>query len=583
MTRCHPRHVAFLAAAIIPLFIGCAKQTDTTLKINADGSSTATIVMTLDRRQIESQLQWRRQADSHFDEDIQWDEGSLPVPSGSDADFETEADSGSTPANDSEQGAPESSENDQAERKLAEDIKAMFQEESSSERFDQMHTEVKQVQVKDDEVEIVTEVRFDTLEALVKYLPFSNAGGPVERVQIAQTDQGNVKLTITAEGPGEMDARTRKQYVQMIKAQKLGGSITIVLPGEIVSSTLPVTKASSTSLSLDPQDDDSIDTFFDTLSKPVVIEAKPGALVMDALPLDSDEMEVDWDMHGRTSEDELGADLPITEPAEPYLAEATSVRKVVVRTYPAAKKFEEQLEYGFGMEHESGCTVKARLFPPRTRYIANVASVKMRKAVDDQGRSIESRPESDARFTRYFGMDEQEPGQPTDISVELALPAPDAEAIELIEGEVMLTSFGRWLAHSIDPVKPMPDKPIDLSEILDGATVTILRTATPRPDESDAGELTEGIIQLRLTGPEAIQHLDLGVKIPGFDNIHAYERTSSFERSGEQCIRNVTLEYRPWAFDEMSPARIKPRLVIRFPDDLQRHRVKFKLEAMDLF
>jgi hypothetical protein len=294
-------------------------------------------------------------------------------------------------------------------------------------------------------------------------------------------------------------------------------------------------------------------------------------------------MEVGWSGYGPGNDDELGDDLPITEPAEPYLAEANSVRKVVVHTYPAAKQFQEQLEYGYGGEYESGCTVEARIFPPRTRYVDSISSIKILKAVDDQGRPVKPRRDQTTHMTRHFGLDDQEPGQPAQISLDLALPEPDAEAIELIEGEALITSFGRWLTYSVEPVKPQPDKAIDLSDILKGATVTILRTATPRPDESDAGELTEGLIQLRLTGPKTIRHLDLNVEIPGFDNIHAYERRSTFQRNDDQFTRNVMLEYRPWSFDEAAPTELKPTLTIRYPDDLQRHHVKFTLEAMDLF
>lgn len=52
--------------------------------------------------------------------------------------------------------------------------------------------------------------------------------------------------------------------------------------------------------------------------------------------------------------------------------------------------------------------------------------------------------------------------------------------------------------------------------------------------------------------------------------------------SYEETVREVTYGYTVWHSDQ-NAKNGTPRLVLRFPDQMKRERVKFILEALDLF
>ena len=229
----------------------------------------------------------------------------------------------------------------------------------------------------------------------------------------------------------------------------------------------------------------------------------------------------------------------------------------------------------------SGCVIQARLYAPEGRTVSELGAVRVARAVDDQGRPIkpkrgQSQGNVPVRFPRYDG---EEPGTQTDFAIRLELPPRDAITIEELEGEAIVTTFGKWKEHRIDKIQADKEKEIDVSDVLPGATVAI-RSVKARVDED--GNLS-GTVSLKATGPEELQHVEFRVEAPGVESLRSNEmRSSSTSRAGKRT-RTITIQVYAYG-EELEPNQEVPlTLVVRQPDDIKRERVKFTLEAVDLF
>jgi len=228
----------------------------------------------------------------------------------------------------------------------------------------------------------------------------------------------------------------------------------------------------------------------------------------------------------------------------------------------------------FGLS-ATGMVITAKLFPPKGREIKNVSDVRVKSAKDDQGRPIAGVAEetdNSFRASSSYDFNDSEQGGATRIELRTGLPAPDAKAIEDLQGQAVAVSIGGWKEMTLTNLQADAKKEIDLSEILPGAKLVIKKIAGKKP---------QTIIEATLEGPKEVSQVEVKVKLSnprgGQSNMNARQSKSS----GNKTTRNITIQ--SYEFD-MGGARESgpPTLLVRFPKDVKRERVDFKLTALDL-
>lgn len=173
-----------------------------------------------------------------------------------------------------------------------------------------------------------------------------------------------------------------------------------------------------------------------------------------------------------------------------------------------------------------------------------------------------------------MSSDRQDKHVSLDMSLPLKDPAPDAQAIDSLEAQAVVTSFGEWKEMPLPDAQADPKKTIDLSKLVPGAKMTI--TSSPQHGT------TSGTYQIELSGPVEVQSLDFQVRLPGVDQVTCYGQPLSTEREGDHVKITRMLSYNAFS-QHQNGARLKPQLVVRQPSDLKRERVQFKLRAIDLY
>ncbi len=229
----------------------------------------------------------------------------------------------------------------------------------------------------------------------------------------------------------------------------------------------------------------------------------------------------------------------------------------------------------FGSE-PAGLTVGAKLFPPKGRLIKSVSGLRVKTAKDDKGRGITGTADvsDDAvSFSEFsYGSNDQEKGGTARVQLHLGLPAPDAKTIDQLDAEAVVLTIGGWKELVLTNVQADAKKEIDLGEVLPGAKLIVKKISGRRP---------QTMIELRLEGPPAVNQLEAKIKLSsrqgGSSNV-SNQRTTT---SGNKTIRNLTLhayEFEPGEAGKNVP----PTLVVRYPQDMKRERIQFKLTTLDL-
>jgi hypothetical protein len=175
-----------------------------------------------------------------------------------------------------------------------------------------------------------------------------------------------------------------------------------------------------------------------------------------------------------------------------------------------------------------------------------------------------------------FGSDENEKIGPTQMQMELrlALPERDAQVIQEISGEAIAVTFAKWKEMTATNLQ----NEIGLSAVLPGAKMKVTKLSSRREQISALVEIT---------GPASgIRQLDVKAKLAGGDqeNAHSNARERNFKASGDQGTRNLAIEfYQFTSGNDPAPSTNDLSLVVRYPEELRRERVKFKVNALDLF
>jgi hypothetical protein len=586
--------VALGVSLLLAAAVGCAKEQHVTIAIGETGTVVLTITGVSDRAEMEMQMQ-------HAGDEFDMSEGDVGV----EMPTASESPSATAPAKAApEKPAATAGADDPAKKdaELAAKIKAMMERNGPPGAKEAgVEYKVQSVDVQKDVVRMVATMTMKDLKTFIGYTPMILGHMGFQKAVLDKDESGKMRLTLSSGPMRERMGREWDRSRREMEAQGVKGSVRFIMPGKVLSSTLPDTKESETWLAIDAAKPETLDGMKKFMTSDLVITAEPGKLSMDGWPLDSEKLakEVREKMSG-------AGDVPVVEAAPGYVAEALMVTTTTSYDFPEARKIlKERIEELATPRSPDGCMVQAELRAPKGRHILNLVSVRALTAVDDQGRKIAPAAE-DERSVMYsrpteiydeYASDGRTRTEDRDtripMQIRLAIPPVGAKAIDKLDGEAVVVTRGGWKEHPVDDVQPDAKKEIDLSDLLPGAKMVI----TLQPQKAGSSS-SNAPISVKISGPDAIRWMQVEGKGPP-GALRAWN-TSSRSGGGTaertfvlQTIsggRTATLDIRSSASDSSSPeaaAKVdkagKISLLIKFPADLKRERVKFTLEAIDLF
>ena len=307
---------------------------------------------------------------------------------------------------------------------------------------------------------------------------------------------------------------------------------------------------------------------------PILLTAELGGIKLDE-PLESKKL-----VHVAERQAKTEPDLPITDAGPGFQAEPVSLTISMVHYFPGGKERFKGVPQAsiFGME-SPGTVISAKLFPPKGRQIRSITGVRVKAGKDDKGRAISTGADGsdpgESYRTSSYDSKEQEKSGAARVQLRLGLPAPDAQTIEQVEAEAVVLTIGGWKEMLLTNVQADAKKDIDLGEVLPGAKLIVNRIR---------GGRRQTIVEARLEGPAAVTQLEVKIKSSsrraGASDI-ANQRTTT---SGKLTTRNLTLH--TYGFErgqggergKASP----PTLLVRYPQDMKRERLQFRLNNLHL-
>jgi hypothetical protein len=517
-----------------------------TLAIKTDGSCALTNEMVQQRKPLEMQV-------------VAWERYSKRA-EGSESEDENAAPAPSQPTKPEQKAL--------TNEELASKIRAMYEQRNDSAA--EAGQEIEKLEVSTNSVRVVTRHSFASLKELLSQSVYS--WGPsllmFEDARFETDTNQNLRITFT---PSRNEARYSKEMSRAWKAAKMKFEWKLVLPGKILSSGLPSTEDSATWVRLDGEKPEMVDAVLKLIAVPLVITAEPGGITLNEPLVSSKLVRAAW----RESRSE--PNLPITEAEPGFQAEQVGLSLTTIHYFPEGK---EQLKHHptasmYGPE-SPGTMVSAKLFPPKGRIIRSVSDVCVKAAKDDKGRPIlgvaDGGDDTESYRDFSYNSDEQEKSGPARLQLRLGLPAPDAKTIEDLDCEAVALTIGGWKEMLLTNVQADAQKEIDLSEVLPGAKLIIKRISGKKPHT---------VIEARLEGPAAVSQLEVKVKLSSRRGGSSNVSNQKSSTSGGKTTRNFTLqsyEFEPGEMGKSSP----PTLLVRYPQDVKRERVHFKLSTLDL-
>jgi len=444
------------------------------------------------------------------------------------------------------------------DEELAAKIREIYQQQSNF--GPQAGTEVEKVEVSTNSVRVVTRRGFGSLRELLS--ENAHFWGPsllmYDEARFETDTNRNLRITFS---PAQGAARYGKTLGRGWKAAKTKFEWKLTLPGKILSSGLPGTKGNETWLRLDGEKPDVVDAALKLVETPLVITAELGGLKVDE-PLESRKlMRTAW----RQTRPE--PDLPITDAGPGFQAEPLSLTISTVHYFPGAKEhLKDRPEAAMFGSESPGLVVGAKLFPPKGRMIRSVSGLRVKAAKDDKGRAIPGAADASEDAISFsdssFGSGEREKSGAARIQLSLGLPAPDAKTVDQLEAEgVVLTN-----------IQADAKKEIDVGEVLPGAKLIVKKISGKRPQQ---------MIELRMEGPPAVNQLEAKIKLSGRHGGSSNVSNQRTTTSGNKTTRSLTVQ--AFEFDPTETGKGEPpTLVVRYPQDVKRERVQFKLTALDL-
>jgi hypothetical protein len=216
--------------------------------------------------------------------------------------------------------------------------------------------------------------------------------------------------------------------------------------------------------------------------------------------------------------------------------------------------------------------VNVKLFAPRGRTLQSASNVRVLKAVDDKGRAVAAESADDESGTTYAVSSGSPDASSTQIQLRLQLPQPDAQAIDELAAEAVVVTAGAWKEMTLTNLQQNATNEFDLAGVLSGAKLVITKNTSKNRQVN---------IQARIKGPHTVRRLDIQAKIPGTDNFNSYLSERNFSAKGNESTRTVSIQGYGFS-DEGNSAEGSIILIVRYPEDLRRERVNFKLKGLDL-
>ncbi len=529
--------LALCNATLFAQFSSGVKEQRTTVTIKADGSGQVSSEILQSRASLEQQVRmWERyqkESDAEGDSSEETKPATKPV-------TETK------PLTDAE---------------LTQKIRSMQSDEE--ERGGEAGEEKLNVEVQKDTVRLGTTRTFSSLEDMLRqgYRLWAESGLSFQNVRLEKDTNSQLRITFS---PAGMPSRYTKMMRQQLKLSGARIDFRLVLPGKVLTSGLPESQTNATWISVDPQKDESLDALMKLYEAPVVVTAELGGLKVDQ-PLESRSLQRLTRRSGEAADD-----LPLTNAGPGFVAEPQSVTTTTLHLFPEGEKYFK--ENSFSYQQSTGTVVSAKLFAPKGRTLQSVSGVRVLKAADDKGRAIAplSEDEETIGSTVYSGGS-QDAGS-MQIQLRLQLPLPDAQSIDEIAAEAVAVTVGTWKQMTLTNLQENATNEVDLAAVLPGAKLVITRFT------AKGGQVS---LQGKLTGPPTIRRLDLKARTPGSERMNSSLMERSYSAKAGQATRNFSIQ----SYEFREEGRVQGRsveLLVRYPEDLRRERVEFKLKGLDL-
>ena len=558
------------ACALALAGAGCVQKATMTVTINEDGTVEVAYDFLVDRKTAEEGLE---EIMTELEEDGKLVEKDEKEGTGAEKTEHKEAKAG---------GSAEDAE-------LIARIRRMLEVVDPVKDAEDAELKVQSIEISDETVHVQCKMQFKTLEAFaVEHSHRLWAGIGFSRTVLDANDDGKLRLSLTPSTlfRGRGWAELRRSGVEEEGGK---GTLEFIMPGAVLSSTLPMTEGNTTTIVVDASKSETLDAYVKFLEGKLVITAEPGTLAMDVLPLDSGDP---YEGIITRKSDEPGAKLPITDAEEDaYLVEPLSVSTTLVHFFPGAKKaLGERFDWYIGGDEKSMCEVRAEIHTWPGRHISTVTNPRVTRAADEQGRVIKpfrSKGDEDERYFHtappyYYERSENDHAKVA-FTLQLELPPAGAETIEELEGEIIVTSFAGWKTHEISDPQADPEKEIDLGELIPGAKLIIRKVKKAKGHR-------DGRISVKLIGPPEVKYVEYDVRIEGVRNMDTYGTSDLAREKDGHTVRSTEITFSTYGVEmddvddvDQVDEESTMTFVLRFPHGFKRERVKFLMEAVDLF
>jgi len=415
------------------------------------------------------------------------------------------------------------------------------------------------LEIKDGTVRIAISVSVPSLHEL---LTRARRLGPLlpatRRMVVSKNAKGHLRLEM--HGP-PVAADDIAEGLERLAPKGMKLTYRIVLPGKILTSTLPETQDKATWIAMDIEDPEKgVKQLAALFTKPIVITAEPGGLKITK-KLDTAALDV-----GHRGARPPMADAPVVEATKGFVVSPVSVMTV---SYGLLRKHDalgERSKTARGAS--SGVTIHCEMLLPKGHTLISSGKGRVVEAVDDKGRAIPL----DAPNVHSQHYSRSSPATDrTFLDLRVPLPQRGVRALKHIEGEALVVTSSKWKTFTVADARAAPDKKLDMGKALPDATLEIRK-------------MGKGTVDLRIVGKKGgnlVDHLQYALKFAdGLE--HKLKRQGHSMSSGPDrftCTLNLANDELRREGNALVGA---PTLILRAPDDVRTHKVTFTLHNVPL-
>lgn len=539
MNMSRPKICIFFLLLALLLTTGCVKEVHYTLVINPDGSSSLKQIIALDRKTVEQGMAARNRYESN----------NLPA-----------------------------KEETLSSEELEKRIRSQFEERIAQTLANtDLDCQLETIDIKEDNITLSLMTTSPDLETLVGNFPNLLSELPDPLLVIWQTEEQHLEVSLTP----RMDPRYQQQWVEkysdMFSAFQVKFSVSVEMPGEVLSSSLEENKENVTQLVITSWDESSIANFQNLLREGIQVVAKSGGLKLSVNPLDSDELA---NMAYNKEQEKLEQSLPpITEAGPGYIA--VPIKSHTARTLHYAEGLElfgEDIVSNIPQEEVTD--IQGRVFLPKGRLLFNASDLKLVSGRDDHGRKVLSEEkQSEKSIDACYFVNDTGSGQDVSyasFALKLNAPPKDSRAIDEIQLEAVLTTFSRWKKYEITGVSDKQKQPVDLSNVIKTATLTVTEIEVQDDDGYGLGH-----IKLEISGPPEIGRLNYQLYRDASNPFYSEITSREISNKDGLLTHKIALQF---SYDASSEQQEKSySLLVKLPTDMKRERLKFALHDLDLY